>query len=125
MSTCTIVVTRGPDSYSLHIKDDTSGSNVCEIEMTPEQFAGAITAASQRGVSVEWGDIDKIGLRRETKEELVEGANYEARVAAIIMLEVDGWIGRHDDARNKHRRQNNRYRVSFKRFVIPDADPAT
>jgi hypothetical protein len=130
MATASIVIACASSSksktYNLRISDDVSGALVCEINMTAEQFAAALTAQHVTGVDVTWLGTHLIGKRRETKRELVcipvgPRSSEEQRVAdAVAAYEVDGWTGRLADATNHHRRRGtNTYEVLFTRFVEP------
>jgi hypothetical protein len=130
MTTASIVITRASSSesnvYVLRINDDMSGVVVCEIHMTAEQFAAALTAQHVAGIPVEWPGAGLIGKVREVKQELVfvrtgsDATEKERVVAAIAAYEVDGWRGRAADATNHHRhRGGGRYDVTFTRFVDP------
>jgi hypothetical protein len=145
-STVTIVTTRNSDGrHHLCIKDKLSGSTICDIEMTAEEFAGQITGASTTNVQARWSNLERIGKRREVKTEIVmvdarAWDTEDQRAAAkkaIAEFEIDGWTGRVDDALNMHRRVGSgpkapedtardgvigdAYRVSFIRFVEADS----
>lgn len=113
--------------YRLRIRDDVSRSVICEIRMTANQFADAITGSLQTGIDVEWMNLDRIGKIREVKEEVVmiPSKRDGVAMAAINIYEVDGWVGRLEDAFSPDRQvRHNCWRVQFARYVDPVKDGA-
>lgn len=116
----------GSDLFTIALVDVATGVEVCEIEVSPENMAKALTA---RLVDCEF-DVRPalLGKRREYKTEniLVPKGPYvdreKAARAALAPHESHGWRGRVSDALNPHRYRGGApdgdwYTVSFERYV--------
>jgi len=114
----------------IEITDNKSGQVVTEVKLTPHALGLAITGLS--GVDVEFTEPSPmIGLRRETKHELVPAIDNSDISTEILretvitntlaQFEVDGWVGRRGDMTNGHNRvakDDGFYqRVLFTRYV--------
>ena len=114
------------------IKDEVSGVNFCEVNLTLESFANALTSLSQTPCELDLR-FDFVGQKAENKEEFVPavavpeseliGVPWRDREAikaryALEPFEVDGWIARDGDYGNHHRGNVEKgYRVVFFRHV--------
>ena len=122
----------GEASFTIDIIDVASGAHV-SARLSPADFANAVTGRGNNPAEAEWC-VQKIGMRHETKEELVAfehpvpGRNEEvmgqAKAEALRHYEIDGWRGRPDDLGNSNRRapvvkNATVYRVTFDRWVTP------
>ena len=122
----------GADYITIQLEDDQSMCRVTEIRIKYKDFAKALTGLSH--VACEFDLYTKnVGKRREVKKERVcvpcvgFARREKAAADAVMALNVDGWIGRLEDAVNQHRfiertEEGRWYSVSYVRFV--DDDPA-
>jgi hypothetical protein len=121
--------TTGPDTIYFQVTDEVSRSVILQLEMSPEQFALALTGLAVRPASAEWC-VENLGKRREVKEEVVPFSGYsnssdEEKARALAPFEINGWCARRSDLGNHHRIDAANpagYRVVFTRFVEPDEE---
>lgn len=118
-----------PLPIHITIKDDLSGIEFIKISMTLENLANLITNRGYIDCDFEFNAIEKVGLTREHKTEIVElpeeimfiskPENEKVLDDALKPFEVDGWIGRKSDLTNYHNRVKNKnaFSVSFFRWV--------
>lgn len=120
----------GPDYYCVDISDNKSGVRVAEVRLTLEQFAMAIGSQVISDAEVEYGPLDKVGMKHEHKSEQVAiedcgHKEFEAMLRkAVKPFEVDGWVASVDRSCNHHRicrGDPKLYTVSFHRW-IPDEE---
>ena len=115
---------------TFRIEDRLSGIEFCEVHVSLEDFAKAITGQGGIPCRVEVRGLHLVGKRRENKTEqvFVPDGPFETREArakaAVAEHEVDGWRGRVGDATNSHNRISGgrdeggyRMRVVFTRWV--------
>lgn len=131
--TITISRPRGnmePEYVQIEVNDELSGSRCLSVRIPIPEFAEALFGAACRPCEFDLRP-DLVGLKHEWKEEFVplDDSKYYFRDAereavaekALAPFEVDGWKGRVDDLFNHHRRGKNGARVSFVRYVAPEA----
>lgn len=132
----TTCITHGSQGiFNLTIRDQSSGIEFVDIEMSAEQFADTITAHSTMDVQCEVRGLHLLGMQIETKQEIVpfehryerdEEKRQSAANAAISPFEVDGWKGRVDDLFNPHHNAGSgKHRVTFTRYVAKPQNPLT
>lgn len=118
----------GTHPIRIEIEDATSGTRVCEISMSLENFAEAITGLSACKAKGHLWD-GPVGYKSEYKivnifmpSGYVRTENQKAVGGKYLApYEVDGWKGRVDDLFNHHKNSGeNTYRVSFHRHVHPE-----
>lgn len=118
----------GPDYYCVDISDNKSGVRVAEVRLTLEQFAMAIGSQVISDAEMEFGPLEKVGLKHEHKSEAVVIEDcacdeFEAMLRfAVEPYEVDGWKASIDKRWNHHRMATGQggqklYSVSFHRWV--------
>ena len=120
----------GEHQYTISIQDELSRCIVVEVNMTSEEFAGALTSLYSSCVIAVFNDSGKVGMKREHKTELVNCStlygqhNPEKRMAGARALvaahETDGWIGNVRDTENPHNQAKGSqatYAVRFERWV--------
>lgn len=120
----------GPPYIELSINDDLSGSQFVTVRVSLAEFAEALTGPGHVECEFDFRP-DLVGLRRETKDEWIagdplpyarEGLPRENLAAPrLAPFEVDGWKGRVDDLFNHYRRNREGARVTFVRYVKPEA----
>lgn len=96
----------GTKLIHINLTDESSGCQVVEIRLSPEQFAEVLVGSSQRGCEFDFNDSGVIGKIREYKEEIVpRPKKYKDKeeVAEILKpFEIDGWKGHKEDVTNSH-----------------------
>jgi hypothetical protein len=118
--------------FEIVVTDSESRTQFIEIQLTAEALATAM-ACRLVDCTFETFGLHKLGTRREYKTEevtLPERCYFREKDeplvrAAIAAHEVDGWIGRDEDARNGHRRvagKPNTFSVTFERWVPLDGE---
>jgi hypothetical protein len=108
------------DGMSIEVWDEVSGVSFLEVEMTPHDFALALTGLARQECTFELRGVQNIGKVREQKTVIIEvtgGVRENEKAALLAPFEVDGWKGYAGDLGNSHHRVGNGYRVSFSRFV--------
>jgi hypothetical protein len=113
---------------SIELTDETSGTRFLNVEMSIEDFGGAITGMSY--MDCEFGlRAQNVGKIRESKSMVIpfKNTDYKKReedeITSLAPFEVDGWRGSHGDLGNHHRSAWvdadgwHCYRVNFTRFV--------
>jgi hypothetical protein len=108
-------------TIAIKIEDD-NGSRILVAELTPHDFAMALTGLA-------WGACqytvtsENAGKIRETKvisvamEQLYRTLSDEEKVVILSPHEVDGWKANASDLGNHHKMTKNGYTVMFTRFV--------
>lgn len=98
------------DSINIRIADDASGVQFVELRLSLDDFAKLICGQSNIHGDMIVRGLENIGMVREVKTEDVlisTNCSYDERpvlaAQAIKSLEVDGWVGRLEDAANSHR----------------------
>lgn len=110
---------------SITVTDELSRTRFLKIEISPEEFANAITNLGERPCMFELS-AGLVGKRREHKTVVVPlkdpfKATADERLAAIAEYEVDGWIGYKPDANNHHNYSDKGVRVGFVRYISEDS----
>jgi len=114
------------DYICIQVVDESSGTRFVEVKLTPETLANALTGMAMQECEFKTRDLNRIGLKRETKTEGVQrpkiSRNYESAKTEIANLlspfEVDGWVATRDDAYNNHRwTAGDKVSVGFTRYV--------
>lgn len=116
------------DGYmKIAVTDDDSGIEFCTVKMTLSDFTNAITGRGYLSCKLSVRGLDKVGTQGVSKVENVKRLKGQSAKDAIKPYEVDGWVGRSEDAENHHRisEYNNTegytiYRVAFFRWVDKD-----
>ena len=117
-----------PLQIHIRLEDDLSGVEFLSIEMSLENLANLITGMGYLDCEFQLRGLDKVGLTREHKIEIIElpddfrsyEKDVEEKITNILQYyEVDGWIGRRSDVTNGHNRAKgkNAQSVSFTRRV--------
>lgn len=115
----------------IQLKDKTSGVEFLEINLSPEQFALALTGLGYQECEFSLGGLDVIGKRRQVKDEVVNAPDglslskisEEEKADLLTPYCVDGWeVNNTRDLGNPHRRVGDGYRVTFIRFVDVEED---
>ena len=120
------------DTMEFRVTDDESGCLVIDIQMSVEEFAYAITGMGNRDCAFRLLGIEQVGKRGENKAVKVlvldgKRDTQDERIrTAVAEYEVDGWMGRDEDAKNWHNSvghdaTGNTYEVHYNRYV--DAEP--
>ena len=119
----------GTEYIQIEFEDKSSLTRFLWVTMSYKDFARALTGRGD--IPCEFSlTADKVGLVHQYRKELVfvsggEFATRKERAAeAVKALEIDGWMGRVNDALNQHRvrkreKQGAWYSVSFVRYVEP------
>jgi hypothetical protein len=121
------------DYIHIRIEDEKSGVAFLDIDMSMENFAYALTQSSNIPCNLTLHDIENVGKKIETKEELVPfrsgaeryGSREErnAKLAALKPFEIDGWKGNISKVGNWHYGDSERgYLVTFTRYVEDSED---
>jgi hypothetical protein len=117
------------DTIHIELEDAVSGLRMFDIELDMENFAQAVTGLSCIPCSFKLGAVDKVGMKREVKEETVpimreKNVREDPEAWAEFNCKpfmVDGWKPRAGDFGNWHRRvtvsDTEAYTVTFIRFV--------
>lgn len=126
------------DSIHLEIEDADSGITFIEVEMTPHEFALALTNFANRPCQYQTRGLQNLGKRCEYRNEIVLVPSLTGKVSeaiirqAVAAHEVDGWTGRDSDCLNSHYRRRDfdtaghqAYLVHFNRFVDAEGEDAT
>jgi len=127
----------GSEFVEIRVEDGLSGAKFAEIKVGLAEFARAL-AARQVDCAFRLRGMDIVGMRREHKTvEIVHPCpNDHARRrddllrGAVAPHEADGWAGDIEDFRNQHNRTGVHrageevYRISFVRYVDPEAAQA-
>lgn len=129
------------DSIHIVMRDEASGCEAFDVELSLFDFANAITGLACVHCTANFNNSGVIGLRAERKEELVYippgayGGKDRAKNASACLkqFEKDGWVGSVSDATNHHRivrgvekgKPGQTYRVGFHRYLNPDGTPWT
>ncbi len=106
----------------INLTDESSGCEVVEIRISPEQFAEVIVGSSQRDCEFDFNSGGVIGKVHEYKQEIVpKPKKYKDKeeIAEILKpFEVDGWKGSTSDITNRHKSVGtDNVRVGFHRYV--------
>ena len=118
--------------FTIRIQDERSRWLVCDVTLTAEQFAGAITNRNEK-CRLRYFGSPNIGKRHEGKRELVQlpPLGFEAHrgevftqalAEAAAPLEVDGWQHSSESVFNHHKKKPGGYEVSFDRWVDEDEE---
>lgn len=113
---------------TIRVMDGDSGSHFVDVKVPYEEFALAITGMGHVDCSAVVRGLNRLGLVRENKSEVITLPPSVSRVEQddeindlLAPYEVDGWIGNRDDFKNWHRRSRspsgNTITVSFQRWV--------
>lgn len=108
---------------SIEITDESSGTLVVEVTMTPEQFGNAISGLGHVECLFDFGNSDLIGKRREAKTVAIplNKSPYKLQDSEIDDIladyEVNGWKARRSDFKNSHKYGKDLVNVVFVRFV--------
>lgn len=119
----------------LTLTDSGSGAKAVVITVPLDDFALALTSNRLVDAQYEFNDSGRVGLRRETKTELLQCKIRDALKnkdldspemnTAVASLEVDGWKVRREDVLNRRNWDSaNTVRVVCVRYVEP-FDPAS
>ena len=113
------------DPIHITITDEKSGVSFCDIEMSLENFARAITGISLQKCNFSTHNLSKVGMKREIKSESVQtpddfsSSNKDEKIKILKPYNIDGWQGSLSDLGNHHHYNygNKSYTVSFTRWV--------
>jgi hypothetical protein len=116
---------RRKDEIHIELLDYISGVVFVTALVPLEGFARALTAQGYVPCELEFRGLDRIGMKAENKTEVLTcnhrrtSREYKDEIeAAICALEVDGWKGDRNDAKNHHRWVGkNGVSVTFHRHV--------
>lgn len=120
----------GTDYIQIEIEDGSSHARFLCATMSYRDFTAAVVGRAGQPCEFELA-AEQVGLIHQHKKEEVfvpdgEWATRKERAAeAVKALEIDGWVGRGDDALNQHRlakRENQGawYSVTFVRYIKPN-----
>lgn len=129
------------DKFVFSLIDESSGIEILEFEITPEDLALGMACRAHR--PIEFSFVPKIavvaGTTYQHKTEAVEFDAYGKHVndieskrgtpeaarheAAVAPYEVDGWSARLSDLQDGHRRVGTKQTVTFTRYVDPNGKP--
>lgn len=109
----------------IELEDTLSRIRIFEIHLNLENFADILTGRHAVECEYEAYGLDKIGMVREHKTEIIPLSKYpseftdEQLQAILDPFEVHGWIGRWEDFKNYHNwnSREKTCRVSFVRWV--------
>lgn len=117
--------------FRIEVIDESSRVHFLQVDMTPEEFALAISGCGARPCTFELRSAGTVGKKRENKEEVIAfpsevlSSRDEARAAKFLEpYEVDGWKAYTSDIFNRNRitkydvtTNENHMRVTFTRYV--------
>jgi hypothetical protein len=115
-----------PNPIYIQIEDDLSGVTFLKVQLSLENFAKMITGLGYIDCDFELGGLDKVGAKREHKEEIIPVPNnFSFREDTDLIdkymkiYEVDGWLGRREDFDNNHNRVKGKsaFEVNFTRWI--------
>jgi hypothetical protein len=121
-----LTITRSSnDTINIILEDVNSSIDFLRVEITPEEFALAITNFSCRPCEFKTAGLSLIGKTLEVKSELVEYKGYkdfeEYMPELVKPYEVNGWKADTYDLENHngHKIVNNQkeYKITFRRYV--------
>ena len=130
--TAGIVITRsqngrGEYAYSITVRDEKSGRPIAAIRLSPEDFAGAVTALwSKCEATLYPEEISKYGKIIEHKHVAIPvgSARSDKEIAevlsvAVIPHETDGWKAQDIDEKHLNLRNltGDHYHVTFERYI--------
>lgn len=111
-----VQTSRGGMFVQLELEDEISGIRFLEVTFSLTAFASAMMGQSSQGVEFTLAGMDRLGMKRENKTELVpfdrtkyagddkEGSpRWFAAQKALAPFEVDGWVANMSDMFNWHR----------------------
>jgi len=85
---CSVTITRNSsDVVRIAIQDEESRVKVAMVEMTPHDFAMALTGLSEVGASVEYGALANVGKRR-----VVEKRSATCPLKTYDKAELAAWL---------------------------------
>jgi len=113
------------DPIHIVVTDQNSGVSFCDVQMSLENFAKALTGVSLQECEFSVRDIDKIGMKKELKHEFIQRPegfylwSDNEKIKFLNPYNTDGWEGSLNDLENHHNfnQKNNAYDVSFVRWV--------
>lgn len=109
---------------SVKLRDELSGCEIINIDISMEEFAQALFGLGYRPCEFE-ARVENLGKTRETKSERIKPPEIKdwkrrEKIAADALkpYEVDGWSGSTDDILNHHRwNSDGTHTVGFVRWV--------
>jgi hypothetical protein len=122
----TISATRGAEEFvHLSIEDDRAGCQIVEVRMDFATFGELLTGLTHMDCYLRVFNLDKVGKKREHKQEHVEIVDDMWNMADDQLQELlaphekDGWIGYVSDLKNTHKRVQgtNKCVVNFVRWI--------
>ena len=107
---------------TIELEDKNSSLTLLEIEMTPHDFALALTNLSSQPCQFTiYGGVNLAGKKLEVKREKLQGIawdNFETEFPkAIIPYQIDGWEADIQTSFNSHNCGGNGYAVVFRRYI--------
>jgi hypothetical protein len=122
------IIRNSNNTIKIELEDELSSARFLDIEMTPENFALAVTNLSCIDCEYEVRALSVIGKRLEVKTEMIElgSVNYQNFKGEIYNLvkpyEVDGWQadGYVLSHWNDHNAVGNKYKITFRRYIKTD-----
>lgn len=121
-----ISITRNSNNtISIEVEDTLSSTSFLNVNMTLENFALAITNLSYIDCDFDLRGMSYIGKKLEVKKEIVDLVdttydNFNERIKSLVKpYEVDGWEVEEYclHSWNNHLVNNNKYTVTFRRYV--------
>jgi hypothetical protein len=93
----------------IELEDDSSGTRVVSIHLTPHDLAMALTGSGCNPCEFDWPTSPHVGKVHEHKQvavwipQVAKSVTREIIRIAVAKYEVDGWKGYDEDALNWHR----------------------
>ena len=119
------ITRRSDDKIAIYIDDETSGLNICQVSMSLESFALALTNLGQQEAEVVARDNYKvIGLERETECIMINNVDIYDKVELKQLVTEhfinsgkadDGWMVHSDGTNSKQKPNQHEYII--RRFV--------
>ncbi len=116
---------------SISIKDEKSGCEAIEIQMSLYDFANALTGLGYVDCKFTFNEANKIGMNREYQKVIVSEMDiitpsddaierHMMTFPKIAKLLIECWRPRYDDFRNWHNRTDDGYSVLFERWAADE-----
>ena len=124
------IARRSDGLFTIHIRDEEASIEFCEVRMTGEQFANAVSGLFGQEVELDFRGLDKIGKTMEHKTVLVEmPAGFDVphkwsdipepvREEMLYAHEAGGWrVETRGSWGNMHRKEGRGYKCLARRWV--------
>lgn len=126
-----ITITRNSnDKIHITISDSDSAVTFFDGHMELEDFASAVTGLSRCPIEFRLMGTEKVGMKLENKTIRIPypydwtlGKPFMEDMRELVKpYEVDGWKATDIESMNHHKYSNQKYAVSFRRYVSVDSE---